>query len=61
MEYVGAKWKTRKKVTTCDISCRCEENVWLDLMVLVCEGVDWIHVPPDRIHWLALLCEGASR
>jgi hypothetical protein len=31
--------------------CRSKDNVTMDLKEIVCEGVDWINLTQDKVHW----------
>ena len=34
---------------------RWEDNIEMDVLEVVCEGVDWIELPQDRDRWRALV------
>jgi len=36
-------------------SCRCEDNIKMDLKGRGCEGMDWIHLAQDRVQWQAVV------
>jgi hypothetical protein len=38
-----------------------EDNIKKDFKKVGCEGVDWIHIVQDRVHWWALVNIGMNQ
>jgi hypothetical protein len=47
--------KPKGKIPLKKPSCRCEDNIMLDIREVGLENVDWIHLAQDRNRWRALM------
>jgi hypothetical protein len=50
--FVGKSEETKSLGKT---TCRWEDNIKMDLEIIGCEDVDWIHLAQERIEWWALV------